>query len=229
MKHWLAVLMMMVSFGNAQTLTLTAPVPGKTLHQEDTVYIDFAGDSTYMTDRVKVVIEISINESYYVQLHPANIVDLGNNSIFTSDSYWGHVPVVVPDSVKFNRTLPVIWRSTISDSIKFRVRDYSIDTINSQTGFLKVVTPTSAKRIALPANSENFKQFRVRINNGVLESNEPMVLLKMFSLTGACIENIRLEGKKSISIPEKYRNSFVLIAQCIFADKKNAILFINTH
>lgn len=219
----------MATLAQSWTLSLQTPLASATMHQKDTVYINYSADSAFMADRQKVVFEISINGSYFVQLHPANIADLGINAIITTDPSWGHVPFVIPDSVKFSRSLPVVWRSTISDSIKFRVKDYSIDSVNGQSGFVKIIAPTDVRNWSMvKINSEN--KLSVKLNNGVLESSKPMVSIKAFSLAGKFIGVVPGNNKMAIAIPGKYQTSNVRILQIAFADNiKYSVLLVNTH
>jgi hypothetical protein len=233
MRYCLALVMILVSLVNSQTLSLQAPAPGATFHQNDTIYFDFSGDSLYMTNRVKVVLEILVpfSGSYYVQLHPSNISSLGNNAIFTSDSFWGHVPVVVPDSVKYNKFPPAFWRSTVSDSIRFRVRDYSIDSINAQSGFVKILPcSTCAANISSTMNAQGPRCHRIRIINGVMESDIPMVSVKLFTLNGRFVGNVGSDRKKIVEMPEKFMNPSGYIVQSIFVDNTGSVVFfVNTR
>ena len=127
----------------ADPISIVGPKAGDTLYVGDTLFVGYAADSAYLTSSHGILIQVSVNNGMaWGELHPANKADLSINTVYPSDPSWGHVPVLIPDSVKL-KAIGATFVLTVSDSVKFKVKDYS-GSPYAVTGTLSI-RPASAK------------------------------------------------------------------------------------
>ncbi len=145
-----ALVMAGMAFGDS--LTITNPKAGDVLYVGDTLFVDYVANQTYLDASNGILISVSVNNGKsFGDLHPAMKAELNINTIYPHDSTWGHVPVVIPDSIKPKTGTTNV--SSISDSVRFKVKDYA-GSPYAITGMLSI-KPASTKPVPVQTASKS--------------------------------------------------------------------------